>query len=472
MVAILKYLIEVSICLTAFYLLYYFMLARTRQPQWNRFYLIGTLLLSLVIPTLELDSHALAPYPKLNETVKLLEEVELGIFDTSADLTADPNTEAHLSSKGLDFSVATLITGLYLIGLVIAGIVLIKRMVKLGILIRRSSFQPVASFKIVKTNSRLAPFSFLKYIFLPVRSDLNASQQHIIFQHEAIHGSQRHSIDILLLELGIVMLWFNPVIYLMRRALREEHEYYVDHRIAEQEDLTDYAKLILQLANNNDTHFITNNFSKTQIKKRITMLHNPKFSRWARLRFLMALPMVVGLMALFAFKPVEMPWAEHTHISADGASFISVERKSVQDYIPSGMPIAEERLTRLSSNYGMRTHPILKVKKMHHGIDFSAPKGTEVYATADGEIVKLNKSEVDKGYGKVVMIKHGNVYHTLYAHLNEFVVVEGERVKKGELIGYVGNTGRSFAPHLHYEVWKDGERIDPNSTLKETVVSE
>ncbi|MEO1051715.1 MAG: peptidoglycan DD-metalloendopeptidase family protein [Bacteroidota bacterium] len=472
MVAILKYLIEVSICLTAFYLLYYFMLAKTRQPQWNRFYLLSTLLLSLVIPTLELDSHALAPYPKLNETVKLLEEAELGIFHSPQLPTIDPEAVTQLHPEGFGFSIAKLITVFYWIGLFITALVLLKRLTKLGILIKYTSFQSVAGFRIVKTNSRLAPFSFLKYIFLPARPDISTSQQRIIFQHEAVHSSQRHSIDILLVELGIVILWFNPVIYLIRKAIREEHEYYVDYQIAEQEDLTNYAKLILQLANNNNTHFITNNFSKTQIKKRITMLHTPKFSRWARLRFLMAVPLMVGLMALFAFKPVEVPWAENTHISVNGASFIEIERKPVQDYIPSGMPIAEEKLKQPILSYGIKFHPITKVEVMYHGMGFFAAKGTEVYATASGEIVNAENMGYNEDYGKIVVIKHGNIYHTAYAHLNDFVVLEGERVKKGELIGYVGNTGKSRFPLLQYQVWKDGERIDPKSTLKETAASE
>ncbi|MEP2025857.1 MAG: M23 family metallopeptidase [Reichenbachiella sp.] len=127
--------------------------------------------------------------------------------------------------------------------------------------------------------------------------------------------------------------------------------------------------------------------------------------------------------------------------------------------IPAIQPISNEELKRLSSGYGMRIHPILKVKKLHPGIDFSAPKGTPIYATGDGE-VKLARSSLG-GYGRQVEIDHGYGYVTKYAHMEMFNVKKGQKVKRGECIGYVGNSGRSTAPHLHYEVRKDGKLINP-----------
>ncbi|MFW5761065.1 MAG: M23 family metallopeptidase [Cyclobacteriaceae bacterium] len=127
--------------------------------------------------------------------------------------------------------------------------------------------------------------------------------------------------------------------------------------------------------------------------------------------------------------------------------------------IPAIQPISNKELTRLASGFGMRIHPIYKVKRMHTGIDFSAPRGTPIYATGDGTIyrVKYNLS----GYGKEVIIDHGYGYMTRYAHMQDWVVKEGQKVNRGELIGYVGNTGTSTAPHCHYEVMKDGNHVDP-----------
>ena len=127
--------------------------------------------------------------------------------------------------------------------------------------------------------------------------------------------------------------------------------------------------------------------------------------------------------------------------------------------IPAIQPVANKNLKRMASGYGMRMHPIYKVRKMHTGCDFSAPRGTPIYATGDGKVVKVKSNY--GGYGKEVEIDHGYCYITKYAHMQEFAVKKGHNVKRGEIIGYVGNTGSSTAPHLHYEVIKDGKKVNP-----------
>jgi murein DD-endopeptidase MepM/ murein hydrolase activator NlpD len=127
--------------------------------------------------------------------------------------------------------------------------------------------------------------------------------------------------------------------------------------------------------------------------------------------------------------------------------------------IPAIQPVNNKDLKRLSSYYGYRTDPIYKVKKFHPGIDFSAPTGTEIYSTGDGVVKKLVRSR--RGYGNRVYIDHGYGYVTMYAHVNEFKVRKGQKVKRGQLIATVGNTGKSTAPHLHYEIQKDGKRVNP-----------
>ena len=127
--------------------------------------------------------------------------------------------------------------------------------------------------------------------------------------------------------------------------------------------------------------------------------------------------------------------------------------------IPAIQPISNKQLTRLASGYGMRIDPIYKVKKMHWGIDFSAPRGTPIYATGDGVVEEILNEY--GGGGKQVIIDHGFGYKTLYAHMEEFNVKMGEKVKRGDCIGYVGNTGHSTGPHVHYEVFKDGKRVNP-----------
>ncbi|MGD1841463.1 MAG: M23 family metallopeptidase [Thermonemataceae bacterium] len=128
-------------------------------------------------------------------------------------------------------------------------------------------------------------------------------------------------------------------------------------------------------------------------------------------------------------------------------------------HIPAIQPVSNKQLTRISSGFGMRYHPIYKVAHFHPGIDFTAPMGTPIYATADG-IVKLAKNSF-AGYGNEIQINHGYGYITQYAHLSRFNVKKGQKVKRGQCIGYMGSTGLSTGPHLHYEVIHKGEKVNP-----------
>ncbi len=126
--------------------------------------------------------------------------------------------------------------------------------------------------------------------------------------------------------------------------------------------------------------------------------------------------------------------------------------------IPAIQPVSNEDLNRMASGFGYRIDPVYKTPKFHAGMDFSAPTGTPIYATGDGRVMR---SGVETGYGKSVRIDHGYGYMTLYAHMSNITARPGQKVKRGDIIGYVGNTGKSVGPHLHYEVHKDGVPINP-----------
>lgn len=130
--------------------------------------------------------------------------------------------------------------------------------------------------------------------------------------------------------------------------------------------------------------------------------------------------------------------------------------------IPAIQPVANKDLKRMASGFGMRIHPIYKTRKMHWGMDFTAPTGTPVYATGNAKVVRVQK--LKKGYGYNVKLDHGYNYMTLYAHLSTINVRKGQKVSRGDVIGEVGSTGTSTAPHLHYEVvkveTKNGKKIE------------
>lgn len=145
--------------------------------------------------------------------------------------------------------------------------------------------------------------------------------------------------------------------------------------------------------------------------------------------------------------------------SQDEVVQLAHKKEKLYASIPAIQPIANKQLLALASGFGLRIHPVYKVKKLHTGIDFAASIGTPIYATADGTVDKVEVRF--SGYGKMVEIDHGFGYRTRYAHMHDFAVKKGQQVKRGDLIGYVGNTGLSTAPHLHYEVLINNKRVDP-----------
>lgn len=128
-------------------------------------------------------------------------------------------------------------------------------------------------------------------------------------------------------------------------------------------------------------------------------------------------------------------------------------------HTPAIQPVSNKELSRLASGFGHRVDPIYKTVKMHAGLDFAAPQGTPIYATADG--VVSTAGNTNNGYGNHVVINHGYGYETLYGHMVKVKARSGESVKRGEVIGWVGSTGKSTGPHCHYEVHKNGQKINP-----------
>ena len=145
--------------------------------------------------------------------------------------------------------------------------------------------------------------------------------------------------------------------------------------------------------------------------------------------------------------------------SLDEIEKLASNRAELIKAIPSIQPVKNEDLKRIASGFGKRRDPFTKLWRQHNGIDFTAKKGTPVYATGDGIIKRADNRS--SGYGKHIRIDHGHGYVSLYAHLNGYNVRRGQRVKRGEIIGFVGNTGRSAGAHLHYEIFKDKKHIDP-----------
>lgn len=152
--------------------------------------------------------------------------------------------------------------------------------------------------------------------------------------------------------------------------------------------------------------------------------------------------------------------------SFDEIMQMAKDKEGLLSSLPAIQPVPNPELTRLASGYGMRINPFHKGRVKHEGVDFSAPRGTPVYATGNGEvIITKENSTLETGYGNYIEIDHGFGYVTKYAHLDGLNVTKGDVVKRGQVIGYVGSSGGSVAPHVHYEVIKDNKKVDPINFL-------
>ena len=144
--------------------------------------------------------------------------------------------------------------------------------------------------------------------------------------------------------------------------------------------------------------------------------------------------------------------------SLDEIVILAKEKEKMLAAIPAILPVKLVDLTRMASGYKWRMHPILKIRKFHKGMDFTAPIGTPIYASGNGVVTRSGRSAT---FGRVVYIEHGYGYKTIYAHMSKIKAKRGQKVKRGDLIGYVGNTGRSVSAHLHYEIHKNGRALNP-----------
>lgn len=149
----------------------------------------------------------------------------------------------------------------------------------------------------------------------------------------------------------------------------------------------------------------------------------------------------------------------HQSVSYDTLFNMARNKSEMLAHIPAIFPVKETEVKYISSTFGYRPDPIYKIEKFHSGMDFSAAMGTEAYATGDGVVFDVDKSMW--GYGNMVVIDHGYGYKTCYAHLQKAAVRKGQKVKRGQLVGFVGNTGKTTGVHLHYEVRKNDVPINP-----------
>ena len=433
------YLIESAVSVSLFYTFYELFLKRDTWFQFNRIFMIFGLIFSCILPFLDFsvsgfmvnsqNQFEFNEYMNFGSTINSLET-------NTIELIHKPN----------------FLVLLYFVCVSIFLIRLFYQLFQLFKTINANEIINYKKFKLVLLNNSSSPFSFFNYIFIDKDDYRDGSNELLL--HEITHAKQKHSFDAILLEIILVFQWFNPFIYRYRQAFKEIHEYLADRGVLKtNNDKIAYQQLIIDQIEKNIHVRLASQFNYSLTKNRIKMMTRINSSKLAKFKTLLIIPLIALLLMAFSMKTSTESFLNTNQV---------LQTLSDSKLIPSIFPVKKGDGVEISSGYGMRIHPISKKEMMHNAVDIKAPMGTPVFATANGLVRKVEKDfKQGEGYGKYIIIDHTNGFSTLYAQLSEYNVIEGKEVKQGDVIGYVGQTGLSVGPHLHYEVIKEGKNVNP-----------
>ncbi len=417
------------VCSAAFYALYIFLLKDYTFIRFNRYYLLLALLASFIIPALEVPLQR-------NSNLLITAYFQHSVAESGYDVAQFKS----LTDGGSDVNYSLYVFLVYWAGVIISlsGIGLsVRRMINLK---RNSESFSYGKAMVVKAKIS-HPHSFFNIIFLP---ELGSNP--LIIRHEYVHVEQHHWLDLIFIELAAVILWFNPLLILYKRAVKLQHEYLADEgAIGQDVSIEQYLKCMLHQVSHESRLSHVSQFYTKPINKRIMMITKSKTSRVASVSYLLILPIFATLLLGFSAKPIPFETS------------LSPGMMVMDDEVPSILPVKDESVM-LASNFGYRIHPFYKTRRFHTGVDFSSKEGIPVVSTASGLVTE---SISDSLWGNYVIVKHSEVYATSYSHLKSASIEVGDFLAKGQTIGYVGSTGQSTAPHLHYEVLKNGKPVDP-----------
>jgi hypothetical protein len=458
--SVLVYFLKVIAIQGVFFAFYWLVLKNRTNHGLNRVYLLSTLLLSLVIPFIE------NPFPK--EADPILEV-------TMLEWMAEP-MGFHGSSEGGEMVTQSTLPIWGILSWVYLGLMAFfigrssLHLIVLQKIKKQCEYVKKHWFKLFKT-PHSKPFSFFSSVFIP-KEIFGTSSFDQILAHECVHVRQLHSLDRLLVDFLVSLFWFNPFIYLYRKALIEVHEFQADAEVVKQfADPIGYQEILFAQLQPATYSGLVSHFNFSTIKKRIVMMNKSKNASSSKLAYALVMPLMAMVLFAFTSKESEESVAHITEkieeLTGPFSSPVLSPEKSVfqrDGFKPSILPLKTDARFKMTSSFGMRTHPITKEKQHHRGIDLAVAVGAEVLATADGVVEELSSNA--NGYGHMITINHGGQYNTRYSQLSEFKVENGDKVKKGQVIALSGNSGKSTGPHLHYEVY-EGEAIqNPMSFIK------
>jgi beta-lactamase regulating signal transducer with metallopeptidase domain len=489
------YMLKSAWALGIFYLLYFLLFRKETFYHFNRIYILGSMVISLIIPSLNITLS-----PPVSHVQNNFNYVNHAFLDFGETMEYVQTTTAE---KVESFPI---IQFLLLAGMLVAMVHVVYQLISIYRKILNYEVKKQGKYHYVLIDQHQSTHSFFNYIFVH-KSEFQKKQMKDVLLHEQIHADHGHSVDLLFIGFLSILQWFNPFIYLFKRALVETHEFQADEAVIDRGiDRNQYQRLLLEHARSVVMTGLTCSFNQSIIKNRLKMMNKIKSSNKAFIKYLMVFPVVFFLGIVFAisqdkiddalgssltFKDGKLSFgyaddklsysAEDSMIVSDdivslygnakvesvhasiNSDIIYVDKSlkevyTMSDNVPSISPIDVTDYKKITSGFGMRMHPVLKKEMMHNGMDFSAETGTAIKSTANGTVRSAKYADA---YGNRVIIDHGSGFSTSYNQMEKYLVEAGQTVKKGEVIGYVGSTGLSTGPHLHYEVMKDGKFVDP-----------
>lgn len=429
-----QHLVKSSVILFLFLVSYYVFLKKETFFSSNRLFLIGGLLTSFFLPF-----------------VTITKIVYVAPAAMSVTELVSPETIIPISESPISFNWTSLFLIIYLLGLTYFTIRFILQLRAIHIIKKNSDIIAENNFYHVQTSKKISPFSFFKHIFYHPNQFSNNELQTII-SHEKVHATGLHSLDILITEIIFILMWFNPAIWFYKTIVKQNLEFLADSETCNAgEDKKYYQYLMLKQATEHHKITIVNPFFNSIIKKRIVMLNQNQSKRINLLKLLIVLPFLGIFLVGFNTKEI--------------VKFSEESTPSSLDYLQSPdfySPLKADDIIRISSDFGPAKSPFSKEIENHTGIDLVSKIGKTVSASANGTVRTSNK---DDNKGNYIVIEHSDGYSTKYMHLKDRSVVQGEKVKAGDRIGHVGNTGKSTGPHLHFEILKSTKAINPTSLI-------
>lgn len=434
-------LIQMASVFSVLYLLYILFLNTLTFHNVNRLVLLLLPIVSIIIPFSEYL------FPTLSSNIieiPLFEKVTFDTIHKQLQTIEQPLREAS-------FNYSVLLVFIYWLVFTIYFIRIIFHIRQLFILRKKSIIQQKKGYQLVAANVSDI-FSYFNWIFIPKHKIEQYNPE--IIEHEKVHIQLKHSWDVIFSEIYIAFFWFNPLTYFYRKSLKSVHEFQADNRVLQNGARTSkYIQLLLQGV---EIHQKTNNFynyfNQSILKKRVIMMTKPKSNHMLKITYILLLPVCTFLTSAF------------TSPMVDSSVYLDILEDSTIISKPISLfPVQKETVENITTFFGVMGKHSNKKNVVHGGIDIRGKSGTPILATADGIV---NKAAMVGDWGNLIIITHADGYETWYAHLKGFNIIENQSVKKGDIIGYLGNSGKSKESHLHYEIKYNGKRLNPINYLK------